>query len=223
MLAAWMDGKTDPERSDHVELVADFQRRKAVSAAADAFVEKLDAAILAVDPVDALRPPQPQLAGVRRGAEQIEELAGFDRERLGRGVHDEVLVFGIDPVVGHDGAQRFLGRKVLLGRCGCALTHDVRCRCERSVRHIEVPPRRSLDMAASYSAVPAKIKIFRSAPLRGIRLRLRRLRPQPLCRVERRNDDVLIPRATAQVAGNGDPNLLLAGVWIVAQEFDEGR
>ena len=223
VLAGWIDRKSDPERPDHVELVADFQRRKAVSAAADAFVEKLDAAVLAVDPVDALRAAQPQLAGVRGGAEQIEELAGLDRERLGRGVDDEVLVFGIDPVVGDDRAQRFLGRDVMLGRCGRALAHDVRCRCERPVRHIEVPPRRSLDMVASYSAVPAKIKIFRSAPWRGIRLRLRRLRLQPLRRVERRNDDVLIPRATAQVAGDGDPNLLLAGVWIVAQEFDEGR
>ena len=44
VLPGWIDRKADPERSDHVELVADFQRRKAVGAAADAFVEKLDAA-----------------------------------------------------------------------------------------------------------------------------------------------------------------------------------
>ena len=157
------------------------------------------------------------------GHSRLKNWPGLTASALGEASHDQVLVFGIDPVVGDDRAQRFLGRDVMLGRCGRALAHHVRCRCERPVRHIEVPPRRSLDMVASYSAVPAKIKIFRSAPWRGIRLRLRRLRLQPLCRVERRNDDVLIPRATAQVAGDGDPNLLLAGVWIVAQEFDEGR
>ena len=78
-------------------------------------------------------------------------------------------------------------------------------------------------MVASYSAVAGKIKIFRSTPLRGIRLRLRRFRPQPLCRVEGRNHDVLIPGATAEITGNRDAHLLLARVWIVAQEFDEGR
>src|SRR5262245_64611055 len=75
-----MNGEPDPERSHHVEFVAGFQRRQPVCAAADAFVEKLDAAVLAVDPVNALRAPQPQLAGVRGGAEQIEKLARRSEE-----------------------------------------------------------------------------------------------------------------------------------------------
>src|SRR4029453_4696769 len=53
--------------------------------------------------------------------------------------------------------------------------------------------------------------------------RLRRVRPQPLRRVECRGDDILIAGATAQIAGNGDAHLLLGRVWIVAQELDERR
>jgi len=53
--------------------------------------------------------------------------------------------------------------------------------------------------------------------------RLRRLRAQPLRRIERRGDDILIAGATAQIAGNGNAHLLLGRVRIVAQEFDERR
>ena len=67
--------KPTPERPDHVERVADRERREPAGAAADAFVEELDAAGRAVDPVDALRPAQPQLAHVGRGTQQVEELA----------------------------------------------------------------------------------------------------------------------------------------------------
>src|SRR5437660_10304613 len=38
VVAAWMDGKTDPRRSDRVALAADFQRPNAVSAAAAAII-----------------------------------------------------------------------------------------------------------------------------------------------------------------------------------------
>src|SRR5437667_75179 len=91
--------KADAERPDHVELIARFEGRQSVGAAADAFVEKLDPAVLPIDPIDALWAAQPQLPGIRRGAEQIEELTGLDRERLGRGIHDQMLVFGIHPLV----------------------------------------------------------------------------------------------------------------------------
>jgi hypothetical protein len=104
VFAGRIDGEADAERPDHVELIAYFQRRQPVGAAAHAFVEKLDATVFLVDAINALRPAQPKLAGVRRRAQQIEKLAGLDRERLGRGIDDQVLVFGIDPVVGHDRA-----------------------------------------------------------------------------------------------------------------------
>src|SRR5258706_328616 len=79
----------------------------------------------AVDPIDALRSTQPEFAFVWRRAEQVEELARFHRECLGRGIDDEMLVFGIDPVVRHDWAQRFLSWNVPLGRCGRRTgTHD---------------------------------------------------------------------------------------------------
>ena len=113
VLPGRIDGEAHAERPHHVERVAAIERRQPVRAAADAFVEKLDAAVLAVDAVDALRPAQPQLAFVGRRAEQIEELAGLDFERLGRGFDDEMLVFGVDPVVGDDRAQRFFGRDMI--------------------------------------------------------------------------------------------------------------
>src|SRR6516165_648620 len=53
--------------------------------------------------------------------------------------------------------------------------------------------------------------------------RLRRLRPQPLRRVERGGHDILIAGATAQIAGNRDPHLLFGRVRIVPQELDERR
>ena len=55
--------------------------------------------LCAVDAIDALRPAQPQLAVIGRRAEQVEELPRLDRQRLGRGLDDQMLVFGIDPVV----------------------------------------------------------------------------------------------------------------------------
>src|SRR5262249_48338254 len=62
-----------------------------------------------------------------------------------------------------------------------------------------------------------------SRPRRKKSSRLRRLCPQPLRRVERRGDDILIAGATAQIAGNGDAHLLLGRIRIVAQELDERR
>src|SRR5262245_37017796 len=62
-----------------------------------------------------------------------------------------------------------------------------------------------------------------SRPRRSKSSRLRRLRPQPLRRIERRGDDILIAGATAQIAGNGDAHLLFCRFRIVAQELDERR
>src|SRR6516165_7287725 len=62
-----------------------------------------------------------------------------------------------------------------------------------------------------------------SRPRRRKSSRLRRLRPQPLRRIERRGDDILIAGATAQIAGNGDAHFLFGRVRIVAQELDERR
>src|SRR5262245_51337081 len=62
-----------------------------------------------------------------------------------------------------------------------------------------------------------------SRPRRRKSSRLRRLRPQPLRRIERRGDDILIAGATAEIAGNGDAHLLFGRVRIVAQELDERR
>ena len=107
-----LNEKPTPSGSDDVAVLAGREGRHAARAAADAFVEKLEALIGAVDAVDALRPPEPQLAVVGRGAENIEELAGPDRERFGRGGDDEVLVFLVDPVVGDHFAQQLLGRNV---------------------------------------------------------------------------------------------------------------
>ena len=45
--------------------------------------------------------------------------------------------------------------------------------------------------------------------------------PQPFCGIERRGDDPLIAGAAAQIAGDGDPHLLLGGIGIVAQELDQ--
>src|SRR3954452_6673341 len=39
--------------------------------------------------------------------------------------------------------------------------------------------------------------------------------------VQRRGNDALVAGAAAEVAGNGDPHLLLGGIGIVAQEFGE--
>src|SRR5262249_2347685 len=108
--------KADAERADHVEVVALLQRRKPVGAAADALVEKLEPFLRSVDAVDALRPAQPQLALIGCGAQQIEELAGPHRDRLGRGLDHEVLVFGVDPLVGNDRAERLLDRDVAIDR-----------------------------------------------------------------------------------------------------------
>src|SRR4029453_4785607 len=82
VLPGWINRKADAERPDHVELIARFEGRQSVGAAADAFVEKLDPAVLPTAPVDTLWAAQPELAGIRRRTEQIEELAGLDRERL---------------------------------------------------------------------------------------------------------------------------------------------
>src|SRR5262249_59083004 len=79
VLPGRIDAEADPERADHVEVVAVLEGGEPVGAAADAFVEELDAAAGAVDAVDALRPAQPQLALIGRGAEQVEELPGLDR------------------------------------------------------------------------------------------------------------------------------------------------
>jgi len=68
VLAGGIDGEADPERPDHVERIAHVQRRQSIGAAADALVEKLEATVLRVDAINALRPPQPKLASVRRRA-----------------------------------------------------------------------------------------------------------------------------------------------------------
>ena len=65
---------------------------------------------LAVDAIDALRAAEKQFADVGRRAEQVEELARRDSQRLGRSLDDEMLVFGIYPVVEHHRAQRLFGR-----------------------------------------------------------------------------------------------------------------
>ena len=122
----------------------------------DAFVEELDAAALAIDAVDALRPAQPQLAVVGRRAEQVEELPRLDRQRLGRSVDHEVLVFGVDPVVRDDRAERFLGRNVPVGRRrGRAACPPRRGRCERPMRIMRIPG--ALTLPVSPAAVPKSI------------------------------------------------------------------
>jgi hypothetical protein len=122
--------ETNAERADHVEHVALLQGREALGAAADAFVEELDAAARGVDAVDALRPPQPQFARIGRRAQQVEELARIDGERLRRRHDHEMLVFVVDPFVGHDGAQRFFRRNMRLGRRQLAFADDERRRCK---------------------------------------------------------------------------------------------
>jgi hypothetical protein len=49
------------------------------------------------------------------------------------------------------------------------------------------------------------------------------LRPHPLRRVKRGDDDVLITGAAAQITGNGNSYLLLGRIRIVAQELNERR
>jgi len=97
--------EADAERADHVEAVALLQRRKPARAAADAFVQKLDAAALPIDAIDALRPAEEQFADVGRRAQQVKELPRRDRERLWRSFDDQMLVFGVHPVVEHHRAQ----------------------------------------------------------------------------------------------------------------------
>src|SRR5262249_30483064 len=45
--------------------------------------------------------------------------------------------------------------------------------------------------------------------------------PLALRRIERRDHDVLVARAAAEIAGDGDPHLLLRRVRVVAQELDQ--
>src|SRR5580704_9682434 len=51
---------------------------------------------------------------------------------------------------------------------------------------------------------------------------LLRHRLEPLCRVERGDDDVLIAGAAAQIAGDRDAHLLFGRIGIVAQELEQG-
>src|SRR5579864_1748411 len=114
---ARIEMKADAERADHVELVTRPERRQPARAAPDAFVQKLDAAARTVDAIDALRAAEEQFADVGRRAQEIEELPRIDGERLLLRLDHQVLVFGIDPGVGHHRAQRFLGRnRARLGR-----------------------------------------------------------------------------------------------------------
>ncbi len=57
----------------------------------------------------------------------------------------------------------------------------------------------------------------------GMSRRFRRLSPQSLRGIERRDDDVLVAGAAAEIARDRDPYLLLGRVRIVAQEFEQGR
>ena len=120
---ARVDGEADPERPDHVEVVAGRERRQPAGAAADALVEELEPAAFAIDPIDALRPPQPQVAVVGGRAKQVEELAWLDGQRLGRGVDHQMLVFGIDPAMRDDRTEQLLGRNVRRGRRRRAAAH----------------------------------------------------------------------------------------------------
>ena len=122
--------KADAERPDDVEHVAGLDCGEAVGAASHALVEKLDAAVGAVDAIDALRPAQPQFAGIGRRAQQIEELARLDGHRLGRRHQHQVLVVLVDPGVGDDRAQRLLGRNMGIGGGRLALAYDERRRCK---------------------------------------------------------------------------------------------
>jgi hypothetical protein len=103
-----------------------LELREAIGAAADTLVQELDPALAVIDAIHALRPPQPQLALVRRRAEEIEELAGLDGQRPGRGIDDEVLVLCVDPLVRDDRTERFLCRDTGLLRRRTAFAHDVR-------------------------------------------------------------------------------------------------
>src|SRR6202034_907341 len=99
MAPGGIEAEADAERADHSEVVALRQRREPARAAADAFVEKLDTATLAIDAIDALRPAEKQFADVGRRAQQVEELTRRHGERFGRGLDDEVPIFGVHPVV----------------------------------------------------------------------------------------------------------------------------
>src|ERR1700722_7607202 len=56
----------------------------------------------------------------------------------------------------------------------------------------------------------------------GARLQLA-FAAQPLCRVERGDDNVLVARTAARVAGNADAHFLFGRVRIVTQKFNERR
>src|SRR5262249_40410481 len=124
---------------------------------------------LPVDAVNALRPTQPEFAGVRRRAQQIEELAGLDRERLGRGIDHEVLVFGIDPVVGDDRAEGFLGRNMRLGRRERALAQDIGCRCKGPMRHMKSPSGKTPLPPSRYPRSVPKSRFFPNSEQDGAR------------------------------------------------------
>src|SRR5262245_25562783 len=116
--------KSDAERAYDVEHVARLQGREPLGTAANAFVEKLDAAAGVVDAVHALRPPQPQLARVGRWTQEIEELARLDGKGLRGCRDDEVLVLVIDRVVRHHRAQSLLSRNIRIDRRQPALDND---------------------------------------------------------------------------------------------------
>src|SRR5215467_61487 len=116
--------KPDAERTDDVEHVAPFKGRQPFGAPSDALVEKFDAVAGAVDAIDALRPSQPQLARIGGRAQEIEELARLDGERLRGCRYDEMLVHVIHPNVRDHRAQGFLGRNIGLGRGWLALADD---------------------------------------------------------------------------------------------------
>ena len=66
VLPGAIDREADAQRPNHVEFIPRLKRRQSKRSAADALIEKLDAAIFAVDAINALRTAQPEFGGIRR-------------------------------------------------------------------------------------------------------------------------------------------------------------
>src|SRR5262249_57696146 len=66
VLPGAIDREADAQRPNHVEFIPRLKRRQSKRSAADALIEKLDAAIRAVDAINALRTAQPEFGGIRR-------------------------------------------------------------------------------------------------------------------------------------------------------------
>ena len=126
VLPAWAKREPDAERPHHVAIIAGLERRHAPRATPHAFVEEFEVSPGGVHGIDALGAPQPQIAVIGRGAENVEELAWPAFQMLGRSLDDQMLVFGIDPDIADDLGDGFLGRDVRRRIGGILATDNIR-------------------------------------------------------------------------------------------------